>query len=515
MTGSLGAGRYYHTATLLSDGRVLVVGGEGSGGGYLASAELYNPATGLWTATGSLHTGRSAHTATLLADGRVLVAGGYASGYLTSAEVYDPATGQWTVTGSMGQGRARFAAVRLADGRVLAVGGEGPDYLSSAELYDPATGQWTPTGSLNTARLGHTATALPGGQVLAAGGKGSGWTDLASAELYDPATGQWTATADLGTARWAHTATALPDGRVLVAGGESANQRTGSAELFSAGRPAWIATGGAGEYFGISVAGDGDANGDAHADLLAGAPGGEGGKAYLYYGALGVPATNAPVPDGDVQTLLVAKMDDAPDALALLQVRDAAHVEVWDVVTSTVYVVDQAITGTWTVNLLGDTEEANLAVSAVAAPNPPILDELTVDASDLANTLVTYRLLSDYRPVTMHIFANDGPITETMTITLPLEHRPEAGSHPDRGDHALPGHRGRDAGPFRRAGGAESPDHHDGRPVRPGERRLPALGAGRGRRRPAGAVLCLGGAHLCLGRATPRLEPVPDCRRRL
>src|SRR5437763_17023031 len=74
-TGSLKTARFHHTATLLPDGRVLVVGGE-QAHTPLASAELYDPATGTWSATGSLNTARDSHTATLLPSGKVLVAGG-------------------------------------------------------------------------------------------------------------------------------------------------------------------------------------------------------------------------------------------------------------------------------------------------------------------------------------------------------------------------------------------------------------------------------------------------------
>src|SRR5437764_11520626 len=92
--GSLGTARGSHSATLLPNGTVLVAGGHDSSGGFLSSAELYDPVTGTWSSTGSLVTARDGHTATLLESGKVLVAGGYgSSGVLSSAELYDPATG--------------------------------------------------------------------------------------------------------------------------------------------------------------------------------------------------------------------------------------------------------------------------------------------------------------------------------------------------------------------------------------------------------------------------------------
>ena len=138
--------RYDHTATLLPNGQVLVAGGFG--GNYLASAELYDPATGLWTATGSMAAARFCHTVTLLPNGQVLVAGGFndASGALASAELYDPATGLWTATGSMATKRDGHTATLLPNGQVLVAGGYNGVFLASAELYDPATGLWTATG---------------------------------------------------------------------------------------------------------------------------------------------------------------------------------------------------------------------------------------------------------------------------------------------------------------------------------------------------------------------------------
>src|SRR5215475_13743426 len=105
-TGGMGTERESHTATLLPNGKVLVVGGQNLDRGFLGSAELYDPASGTWTATRSIPLARELHTATLLPNGKVLVAGGYNGGsFLSSTELYDPATGMWTATGSMSTAR--------------------------------------------------------------------------------------------------------------------------------------------------------------------------------------------------------------------------------------------------------------------------------------------------------------------------------------------------------------------------------------------------------------------------
>jgi hypothetical protein len=175
---------------LLPNGQVLVTGGIGNGVNSLASAELYDPATGVWTATGSMATARYNHTATLLPSGQMLVAGGISEdgvNSLASAELYDPATGVWTATGSMATARTVHTATLLPNGQVLVAGGSEDfisGYLASAELFDPATGMWTDTGSMAAARGHHTATLLPNGQVLVAGGRDDD-AILASAELYD------------------------------------------------------------------------------------------------------------------------------------------------------------------------------------------------------------------------------------------------------------------------------------------------------------------------------------------
>ena len=255
LTGSLATGRTLHTAVVLTDGRVLVTGGQTLDSPQsLRSSELYNPTTGAWTATGSLTTGRAAHAALRLQNGRVLVTGGVTveqQTRLASTEIYDPATGTWAVTGSMVTPRQQPAAVLLNDGRVLVIGGSGGnanlDPLSSTEIYNPATGQWATAGSMNLARVGHTATLLTNGKVLVTGGAAGTFASPqlhAGAELYDPATGIWTPTGNFGTPRAFHSTVLLANGRPLIAGGSNfLSAAYGAADLYDLVSGGWTATG--------------------------------------------------------------------------------------------------------------------------------------------------------------------------------------------------------------------------------------------------------------------------------
>jgi N-acetylneuraminic acid mutarotase len=257
-TGNLNQHRWGHTATLLLNGKVLVAGGIGGSDNYniLSSAELYDPTTGRWSYTGGLRTSRYLCTATLLSDGRVLITGGYTHtdppnfGVTNTAELYDPGSGTWSPTGNLTGPRAWHTATLLRSGKVLVAGGATNDITSIAELWDPVTGIWTATGSLTTARYGHTATLLQDGNVLIAGGSDDGdlWTTLDSVELYDPVAGTWTSIDSLTTGRVLDRATLLPSGKVLASGGYTRGYNSpptslNSAELYDPATRNWSYTG--------------------------------------------------------------------------------------------------------------------------------------------------------------------------------------------------------------------------------------------------------------------------------
>jgi galactose oxidase-like protein len=278
-TGNMTTSRALHTATLLTNGKVLIAGGVESSNGLTSSAELYDPANGSFAATGNMTTPRSLHTATLLPDGRVLIAGGSTGkvengvGQLhASAELYDPDTGTFAATGDMSVARYSHTATLLNDGKVLIAGGWDSHGLVSAELYDPSTGSFTAAGNVTVSRFSpptatllpdgtvllaspagdcrglfaaggelhdpltstfthkgvanyctpywHTASLLPNGLVLIAGGGDADiGVDLSNATLYNPVTGTFAATSNMSTPRYSHTATVLSDGTVLITGG--------------------------------------------------------------------------------------------------------------------------------------------------------------------------------------------------------------------------------------------------------------------------------------------------------
>lgn len=282
-TGDMIHPRAWHTATLLPNGLVLVAGGLCPGlyektcpavedpSGAMADAELYDPKTGMWKATGSMTSPRSEHTATLLADGKVLVVGAELAPDLliASTEVYDPATGRWAATGDLHTARWQQFAVGLPDGGALVAGGYGaisPNVnalAASVELYHPETGTWRGGPALLVGRAqGGTAVLLKSGSVLIAGADGGGDHMLASAELYDPSTGSRAAGA-MSTTRGEFASALLADGRLLVVGGfdvPGTGKLLSSAEIYDSSAGAWLGAGAMGSArfdFGATLLGDG------------------------------------------------------------------------------------------------------------------------------------------------------------------------------------------------------------------------------------------------------------------
>lgn len=266
---SMAIPRAYQTATILPNGKVLVVGGRGllsisapwqPPGSAISSAELFDPKTRHWSSAGTLNAPRFGHTATLLRNGKVLIAGGNSilpnaslpagADTLSSAELYDPQSNSWSLAASMHAARASHTATLLADGRVLVAGGvvssaADPGFvLDSAELYDPATDQWTAAPAMPSPRANQTATSLSDHRVLLIGGIDHFWnsgaaatTGLTTAELFDPTTDSWSLGPSMRYSRISPSATLLPDGRVLVVGYSVGNDQT--TELLNATVEGW------------------------------------------------------------------------------------------------------------------------------------------------------------------------------------------------------------------------------------------------------------------------------------
>lgn len=275
LTGGLLTGRAYHTATLLPDGKVLIAGGIGPDGRPVRASELYDPASGTFVPTGNLIAPRFDHTATALANGKVLITGGDVTTAIVtdiqSAELYDPATGIFSPTGqvkryydpesnvfwkqgTMNAVRAKHSATLLRDGRVLIAGGGDASATAqnSAEIYDPATGKFASIAPMNSPRKEQNAILLTNGDVLLIGGVDASGQVLASAELFDPSTNRFTLTtaafpgggANMSAGRYESSATLLTDGRVLIAGGSDSHTILNTAEFYEPSRGSFICVGG-------------------------------------------------------------------------------------------------------------------------------------------------------------------------------------------------------------------------------------------------------------------------------
>lgn len=258
MAASMTDARAFHTATLLADGRVMVVGGNNKDlmNPAIASVEIYNPRSNTWSLTASPNQPRMYHNALLLNDGRVMIAGGLvrnAGGSsfssFNSVEIFDPNNQTWFEAAPMSNevnndyGKQDFTMTLLPDGRVLVTGGlSGLVYYARIERYDPATNTWANLGLLPSKRAGHTATLMGDGRVLLAGGSNYDSTATPSTTyineylIFDPATATITPYSTMVHARTGHKAVLLPNGRILILGGGMASSEyLKTTELYTSG----------------------------------------------------------------------------------------------------------------------------------------------------------------------------------------------------------------------------------------------------------------------------------------
>ena len=216
------AGRLFASATTLRDDEVLLAGGaEKVGDGFIAhaSADLFDPWSGKWRTAAAMRQPRSDHGATLLRDGRVLIVGGHdGPRTLRSVEIYDPATNLWSAAAPLPLARWTFSIATLLDGRVLVAGGfMDPGNATDTSLYyDPLNDTWTTGPYLSIERANHSTVQLANGDLLLVGGQR---VAAGSAERYDWRSGEFVYAGTLNQPRMVGQSAQADDGSVVLIGG--------------------------------------------------------------------------------------------------------------------------------------------------------------------------------------------------------------------------------------------------------------------------------------------------------
>lgn len=236
--GTMSSPRGNHTATLLDDGRVLVVGGRSEYSNYLASAEIFdpskfdpkNPSAQTFSPAASPAVKRGLHGAVKLNNGKVLVASGYGSGPLSSIELYDPKANSWTLLGNkLAHKRSGATVTLLKNGNVLFAGGydyTASKYLDSLEIFEASSGSvQAVSAKLTAGRSAHTATLLGDGNVLIVGGTCGGGCKLTNDEIFMPVGNKVKSISNPGVTLMQQAAARLKDGRVLFCGGSTTKHK--------------------------------------------------------------------------------------------------------------------------------------------------------------------------------------------------------------------------------------------------------------------------------------------------
>ena len=226
------------TATLLADGRVLLVGGyPGEGEPPTAAAEVFDPAVGAFSPVGGLQDARADHTATLLPDGQVLIAGGFdVNGRaMRDSELFDPADNEFAPGPEMSTPRAAHVSVALGDTVVLIGGTTDAAALGTTDVL--RDGRWQPGPHLLTPRVKMGAAPLGDAQVFVVGGSTDteGRSRLDSSELLNLRTGEVAAGPSLAVGEYKldGAVAALPDGRIVVPAGGTLEVFDPSSDTFS------------------------------------------------------------------------------------------------------------------------------------------------------------------------------------------------------------------------------------------------------------------------------------------
>lgn len=234
-----------HKAVDLGSNKILVTGGSTYGDGYLRSCEVYE--NGVWAPTGSMATPRQLHVAVKLNDGKVLVAGGWSNdGATDTCEIYNPATGTWSAAAPLPQGIVDAVGACFANDKVLIAGGQNGDGtpITNTYLYTPSTNTWATGPAMASARIFHTGTVFASQVKLLVAGGNNGTNILGSAEVYDSNTNTWSATANnMATTVNHHSACLISDGTVLIAGGDNGTTNVSACSIYDPATNSFTATG--------------------------------------------------------------------------------------------------------------------------------------------------------------------------------------------------------------------------------------------------------------------------------